>query len=140
MVPEEFVAESLLASLEKTGITDGTILLPCSEDARDTLYEGMKKLGARVDRIHIYRPEKPEPVPVEEMEEVRNAHMITFASSSTVRHFFDMVPETKAVAASIGPVTSSTLRELGHAPVVEAGEYTIDGLVQAITDYYREKN
>jgi len=140
VVPEEFVAESLLASLEKTGIADGAVLLPCSEDARDTLYEGMKRLGARVDRIHIYRPEKPEPVPVEEMEEVRNAHMITFASSSTVRHFFDMVPETSALAASIGPVTSATLRELGHTPVVEAGEYTIDGLVKAITDYYREKN
>ena len=48
-----------------------------------------------------------------------------------------MVADTKALAASIGPVTSATLRELGRDPSVEASEYTIDGLVKAITAYYQ---
>jgi uroporphyrinogen-III synthase len=34
--------------------------------------------------------------------------------------------------ASIGPVTSATLRELGFPAHIEAGEYTIPGLIQAI--------
>jgi uroporphyrinogen III methyltransferase/synthase len=114
------------------------VLLPCSADARDVLFEGLQSRGASVDRIHIYRSEKPEPVSAAELEDVKNADMITFASSSTVRHFFDMIAETQACAASIGPVTSATLRELGHEPAVEALEYTIDGLVQAILTYYRD--
>jgi uroporphyrinogen III methyltransferase / synthase len=34
--------------------------------------------------------------------------------------------------ASIGPVTSATLRELGLSVDIEAREYTIPGLVRAI--------
>jgi uroporphyrinogen III methyltransferase / synthase len=137
VVPEQFVAESLLEAFDREEIVGSVVLLPCSEDARNTLFEGLKARGASVDRIHIYRPVKPDPVAAGELEDVKNADMITFASSSTVRHFFAMVVETRALAASIGPVTSATLRELGHEPAVEADEYTIDGLVQAILAYYR---
>jgi uroporphyrinogen-III synthase len=38
----------------------------------------------------------------------------------------------KARVASIGPITSATLRELGMPVDVEAEEYTIPGLVQAL--------
>jgi uroporphyrinogen-III synthase len=34
--------------------------------------------------------------------------------------------------ASISPVTSGVLRELGHPPAVEASQYTMEGLVEAI--------
>ena len=138
VVPEQFVAESLLEALDSETLSGTSVLLPCSADARDVLFEGLQSRGASVDRIHIYRSEKPEPVSAAELEDVKNADMITFASSSTVRHFFDMVVETQALAASIGPVTSATLRELGREPAVEAREYTIDGLVQAILAYYRD--
>jgi uroporphyrinogen III methyltransferase/synthase len=138
VVPQKFVAESLLESLDSENIAGSTVLLPCSEDAREVLFEGLKSRGASVDRIHIYRPVQPASVSEKELEAVKNADMITFASSSTVRHFCAMVTETRALAASIGPVTSATLRELGRELAVEAREYTINGLVQAITDYYRE--
>ncbi len=137
VVPQQFVAESLLEALDSENIAGSAVLLPCSEDARDVLCEGLKSRGASVDRIHIYRSVKPDSVSAGELEAVKNADMITFASSSTVRHFCDMVTETRALAASIGPVTSATLRDLGREPVVEASEYTIDGLVQAITAYYQ---
>ena len=138
MVPQQFVAESLLEALDSENIVGSTVLLPCSEDARDVLFEGLKSRGASVDRIHIYRPVQPASVSARELEAVKNADMITFASSSTVRHFCAMVTETRALAASIGPVTSATLCELGREPAVEAREYTIDGLVQAITAYYQK--
>ncbi len=138
VVPQQFVAESLLEALDGEKIAGSAVLLPCSEDARDVLSEGLKTLGASVDRIHIYRPLKPVAVTEKELEAVKNADMITFASSSTARHFCSMVTETKAMAASIGPVTSATLRDLGRDPSVEARVYTIDGLVQAICAYYRE--
>jgi len=137
VVPQQFVAESLLEALDSEPLAGTRVLLPCSADARDVLCEGLKSRGASVDRMHIYCSEKPAPVSAAELEDVKNADMITFASSSTVRHFFALMPETRAVSASIGPVTSVTLRELGREPVVEATEYTIDGLVQAIVAWYR---
>jgi uroporphyrinogen III methyltransferase/synthase len=137
VVPQQFVAESLLEALDNEPLAGTRVLLPCSADARDVLCEGLKKRGASVDRMHIYCSEKPEPVSAAELEDVKNADMITFASSSTVRYFFRLVPEPRAVSASIGPVTSATLREMGREPVVEAAEYTIDGLVQAIVAWYR---
>ena len=62
---------------------------------------------------------------------------ITFTSSSTVRNLFsildpDAVRAASVRMASIGPVTSDTLREFGIEPDVEAEEYTIPGLVDAI--------
>ncbi|MBM4310746.1 MAG: uroporphyrinogen-III C-methyltransferase [Deltaproteobacteria bacterium] len=138
VVPQQFVAESLLEALDNEPLAGTRVLLPCSADARDVLFEGLKSRGASVERIHIYCSEKPAPVAAAVLEDVHNADMITFASSSTVRHFFEMVSETRAVSASIGPVTSATLRELGREPVVEAAEYTIDGLVQAIVAWYRD--
>ena len=59
----------------------------------------------------------------------------TLTSSSTARNFFALQPKTAALCASIGPVTSQTIRECGHAPSIEAREYTIDGLVRAIVDF-----
>ena len=43
-----------------------------------------------------------------------------------------MVPDGARVA-SIGPITSATLREHGLEPDVEAERHDIDGLVDALT-------
>ncbi len=72
-------------------------------------------------------------------------HAITFTSSSTVRNFVHLLGLRSARAilkkpganhgvhtASIGPVTSATLREFGLPVDIEAREYTIPGLVAAI--------
>ena len=89
----------------------------------------------------------------------RRPHVITFTSSSTVRNFVELLgrrepalslskgrsPHTRQPRtgssrtlidgirlASIGPVTSATLRELGLPVHIEAPEYTIPGLIRAI--------
>jgi uroporphyrinogen III methyltransferase/synthase len=65
---------------------------------------------------------------------------VTFTSASTARSFFEAVaPESvrgRTAAASIGPITSAALIELGVPPDIEAEAYTIDGLVQAIARYF----
>jgi uroporphyrinogen III methyltransferase/synthase len=38
--------------------------------------------------------------------------------------------------ASIGPITSDTIRTFGLTPTVEADPYTIDGLVAALLSCY----
>ena len=66
--------------------------------------------------------------------------MVTFTASSTARNFADLVGmETgRAALASIGPITSATLRELGMRVDVQAAEYTIPGLVATIRGFYEE--
>jgi uroporphyrinogen III methyltransferase/synthase len=40
------------------------------------------------------------------------------------------------VVASIGPITSDTLVKYGVNPSVQAKEFTVDGLIEALVDYY----
>jgi uroporphyrinogen-III synthase len=61
--------------------------------------------------------------------------MITFTSSSTVRHFVDAMPGALADRvriACIGPITAQTARDLGLRVDIIAQEYTTRGLVDAI--------
>jgi uroporphyrinogen III methyltransferase/synthase len=41
-----------------------------------------------------------------------------------------------AVLASIGPITSRTMKEKGLSVDIEASEYTIDGLIDALVSCY----
>jgi uroporphyrinogen-III synthase len=78
----------------------------------------------------------------------RRPQVVTFTSSSTVRNFVELLNSSTAKArgrerprdsdldgirmASIGPVTSATLREFGLPVDIRAKEFTIPGLVAAI--------
>jgi len=132
IVPQKFVAESLLDEMRRHELQGAKILLPCASDARETLAKGLKESGADVNRIHIYTAVIPESVDTDILNTVADADIITFTSSSTAKNFFSIVEKTGAVIASIGPVTSATLKELGHNPGIEADEYTVEGLVKAI--------
>ncbi len=136
MIPEKFVAESLLDEFNKIDLSSLRILIPCSADARMTLTEGLQSSGAVVDRFHIYSAENPQHSDSDLIERVKNADIVTFTSSSTVTNFFAMVPETNAVLASIGPVTTETIIQHGFKPAVTAEKYTIDGLVDALMKFY----
>jgi uroporphyrinogen III methyltransferase/synthase len=138
MIPVKFVAESLLDEFKKHDLSGRKILIPCSADARMTLTDGLGSMGADVDRIHIYTAERPLHTDEKLLNEVKNADIITFTSSSTVTNFFAMIPKTEAVLASIGPVTTGTIAEHGFNPSITADEYTIDGLVDAMVKFYSE--
>ena len=118
----------------KIGIKGEKILLPCAQEARVTLKEGLTKLGASVDRIHIYDTIIPKDIPDHILSDVRSAELITFTSSSTARNFFSIIDKTDAKIACIGPITADTVTELGFNPDITASEYTIDGLVKAILE------
>jgi uroporphyrinogen III methyltransferase/synthase len=71
----------------------------------------------------------------------RRPDIVTFTSSSTATNFLSLLGNGrqqilgKVCLASIGPVTSNTLRQVGFPPTIEAREYTVHGLVLAITEY-----
>ena len=62
------------------------------------------------------------------------ADLVTFTSSSTVENFLALKlpwPEN-ARTASIGPITSETMRAHGLRVDIEAARYDIEGLIAAI--------
>lgn len=142
LVPDEFVGEALAEALiARSGgsLVGARVLIPSAEDARDALPTALRRHGAEVENIPVYRT-----VPVaadfgELISEIiaRRIDAVTFTSSSTVKSFVHLVgPETatsgRFVAATIGPVTAATARELGLRDVIEAEPHTVPGLVEAL--------
>jgi uroporphyrinogen-III synthase len=142
LVPDEFVAEALVAALIAASggsLSGARVLVPSAEDAREVLGEGLGRHGATVENIAVYRT-----VPVQEdfgslASEIgaRRIDAVTFTSSSTVRSFVQLVgPETARsggfVAATIGPITAATARELGLRDVIVAQPHTVPGLVKSL--------
>jgi uroporphyrinogen III methyltransferase/synthase len=136
LVPDEFVAEGLLDASAGAGVSGKRILLPSAAGARDILAVGLRELGADVVQVHTYHSVKPESVPAERVRAVKEADMITFTSSSTAENLFSLVPDIEGIYACIGPATADTLKKCGRQAHIVAGEYTLEGLVEAIVDYY----
>ncbi len=137
LVPERFVAESLLAAFPAPAPHE-RVLLARAEQARDVLPEGLAERGYAVDVLAVYRTVRADP-DTAALERVRAGAVdaLTFTSSSTVTNFCDLVgevPEPQPLVASIGPVTSRTARERGLRVDAEAEEHTIDGLVATLVE------
>ena len=139
-MPEKFVAESVLECLKPLLNFGEKILLPRSDLARTLLVDTLRDLGMKVDEVVAYRTKKVDRFTDEILEKLRDKsiHIVTFTSSSTVKNFMELVGDKEILEgirlASIGPVTTKTLAEFGLAPDIEATDYTIKGLFNAIVE------
>src|SRR5881397_3411479 len=143
--PDEFVAEAVLREFKKQGnIENLRILLVHAEKARDALPKELSAMGAIVDEAFAYRtvPETRDTSGARRQLAQDGADLITFTSSSTVENFVAVgLPWPKGMRiASIGPITSKTVRDQGLKVDVEARRHDINGLVQAIRELFTEKN
>ena len=116
--PEEFVAEAVMREFEKQGsIENVRILLVRAEKARDVLPKELSAAGAIVDEAFAYRtvPETRDTSGAQRQLAQDGADLITFTSSSTVENFLALgLPWPKGMRiASIGPITSKTVRDEG---------------------------
>ncbi len=144
LVPERYVAESLLDALTESAVAGKRFLLPRADIARAALREGLEAAGALVDEVHAYRTVQgqPEPEALRALDE--GADYVTFTSSSTVRNFVAQIDAAtlkqlleQARVAAIGPITARTARAAGLRVDIVAAEYTIPGLVAAIREHAR---
>src|SRR5262249_33790064 len=136
LLPERFVAESLLDAFPDPSTDGPRVLLARAEHARDVLPDGLSARGYAVDVLAVYRTVTASP-DAQVLARVRTGDVsaITFTSSSTVRNFVDLVGPfacAQPLLASIGPVTSQTARDLGLRVDAEAEQHTISGLVAAV--------
>ena len=140
MVPEEYVAESVVKGL-RDKIKGKCVVLIRAKVARDVIPEELRKAGAEVDVVEAYEtvvPEKSRTRLRALMKSNRRPHIVTFTSSSTAKNFAELLGDSRdgllngVKFASIGPVTSATLRELQMPVAIEAREFTMGGLIRAI--------
>jgi uroporphyrinogen III methyltransferase/synthase len=145
-IPEKFVAESILEGFEKMFIKGKRILLARAKKARDILPKGLRKMGAEVDVVAVYRTVRPRggSKKLKKLLAEGKIDVIAFTSSSTVNHFAELLKTEdlkkllKGVAiACIGPVTARTVKEWGLEVRVQPKQYTIPHLTRAIAEYYK---
>jgi uroporphyrinogen III methyltransferase/synthase len=139
--PEKYVAEAIVEALQQeTSLENLKILLARAEGAREVLAEELTRLGAIVDEAVAYRtvPETNDVTGGIKRFREEGADMITFTSSSTVENFLALkLPMPRDIkTASIGPITSKTMRSLGLTVDVEAKQHDIPGLVEAIAAFH----
>lgn len=146
LIPTTYSVEGLCETFGLRGLADKRILLPRAAGARPLLTEGLKRLGAQVIEIPLYRTVLPDHCDLSVIQEIlnRDIDIITFTSPSSVRNFIAMIgaAEIASIAADltvavIGPVTAAEARSCGLPVTVEAREYTTDGLLAAIVEHLR---
>src|SRR5438093_1191932 len=142
--PDEFVAEAVVKEFKRQGsIENLRILLVRADKARDALPKELSALGAIVDEAFAYRtvPETRDTSGARRQLAQDGADLITFTSSSTVENFLALgLPWPQGMRiASIGPITSKTVRDHGLNVDVEARRHDIEGLVQAVRELFAEK-
>ena len=144
LVPSEFRAESLAGELA-TVAAGKRFLLARASRGREVLADELRAAGATVDQVVAYTSrdvQHAEPV-VAELLAAGKIDWITVTSSAIARSLAFMLGQDRgpglrrAKLASISPVTSATLRELGYEPTVEAREYTMAGLVEVLRNAAR---
>ncbi|MDA3915362.1 MAG: uroporphyrinogen-III C-methyltransferase [Deltaproteobacteria bacterium] len=149
ILPETYRAESVIKAFLNIKLKNKKILLPRAKKARTILPEELTKMGAKVDEVIAYETL----LDMNKKEELINLlqdnkiDAVTFTSSSTVSNFISLLDSKNTgkllkniIIASIGPITSKTARSLDIEPEIEAGEYTIQGLVDSLLAYYESKN
>ncbi len=147
LVPDEYVAEGVLEALLGRLSAADRVLLPRAEVAREILPQALAEHGIQIDVVPVYRTVQGTQHSTElvEMLVKKMVDVVTFTSSSTVKNFVELVGKDNlstlqgVTIASIGPVTSDTARRLGLTVDVEAEQYTIDGLVAGIVDYFSKR-
>src|SRR5882762_4310594 len=129
MVPEEYVAESVVKGL-RDKVNGKRVVLIRAKVARDVIPDELRAAGAEVNVVEAYETVVPkksrERLRALMKNTTRRPHLVTFTSSSTVRNFAELLGPTGTRSlrdvqlASIGPITSATLRELQLPVAIEA--------------------
>ncbi len=142
-IPPDFVADSLIEHFPED-VSGKTVLFPRVESGgRQALMRELSQRGAEVVQVPAYESRCPEAIAPDALAALqrRQVDAVTFASSKTVKNFCQLIDKTDGVSldgiciASIGPQTSQSCQsELGRVDI-EAREYTLDGLTQALLDW-----
>jgi uroporphyrinogen III methyltransferase / synthase len=150
-IPPNFVADSLVENFPDN-LQNCKILFPRVESGgREVLVKEFTAKGAQVIEVPAYQsccPETIDPIALAALQN-QAINIITFASSKTVQNFCQLIEQSPELSrsqdwlknvciASIGPETSKSCYNFLGKLDVEAKEYTLDGLTEAIVEWVAE--
>ncbi|HYW21948.1 MAG TPA: uroporphyrinogen-III C-methyltransferase [Nodularia sp. (in: cyanobacteria)] len=150
-IPPNFVADSLVENFPEA-LQGKKVLFPRVESGgREVLVKELTAKGAEVVEVAAYQSRCPGSMPESAKLALQNrtVDIITFASSKTVKFFCQLLEEIfdhnsdityaleQICIASIGPETSKTCHSLLGRVTIEAEEYTLDGLTQAVIKWVK---
>ena len=141
IVPEKFIAEYLFEELKSHLKSEDKILMPRAKNARDYLVDKLSEI-CKVKEVHTYETVIDDTKKEEVLKLLNegNIEYITFASSSTVTNFVELIGKKNInklegiKVISIGPITSNTAKDLGITIYKEAATATIDAMIEIIKE------
>lgn len=143
LVPKRFIAEDLIEHLRPLLTPQSRVLLPRAGGARPLLKEELSKI-CPVHEYPVYTavPDCENTEKVKKLLAAGTLDAVTFTSSSTVKNCVEALGAAwlkKVAVYSIGPQTSRTLRQCGIEPAAEARTYTLDGLIEVLSENTNRK-
>ncbi|MGB5810499.1 MAG: uroporphyrinogen-III C-methyltransferase [Polyangiales bacterium] len=145
VVPEDSRAEGVLAALGPQLGPASRVLFPRAQVARELIPDSLRDAGVTVDVVAAYQTLPPAPrdhARIQEIIDPAELDAALFTSSSTVRHLRDALGSDAIERLapldlfSIGPVTTSTARDLGLTIAATAPTQTVESLVATLRSYY----
>ena len=138
ITPSEYIAEALIEELKPLIKKCDKVLIPRADVAREVLPQQLQELGAEVTVLPLYKTTLPNKSADELKEILQDIDTITFASSSTVKNFVEILGKenlnllNNKKIACIGPITAETAKGLGLTVHIMPEEYTIERLTDVL--------
>ncbi len=113
-IPEKESSRGIIDALKNFDLKGKDVLMPCSNLSGDYLSGGLRKMGASVKTIRVYKNLKPSKFKKINLGEIDE---IIFTSPSTVRNFISKykdIPE-RIKLKCIGDVTCAALKSYGFS-------------------------
>jgi uroporphyrinogen III methyltransferase/synthase len=147
LLPEVFTGKGLAEALIQKGVAGQEFLIPRALKAGEDLPEMLRQAGGEVFVAPVYQNVMPSGKEEELRDLLKNGiDLVTFTSSSTCSNFLfmlnaqdphklkELLAGTKI--ASIGPITSKTIRDSGLEVDIQPESYTIPALVDSVQKYF----
>lgn len=141
LIPQRAVGESLAEELAPHA-KGKRMLLVRADEGREVLPATLRSAGADVTLAVAYCTVVAEDSVAALQREVATLDAVTFTSASSARNLAALMeraevslPE-RAVLASIGPVTSTAMREMGWDRSVEADEASVVSLAESLRRHF----
>lgn len=146
IIPEKFTAEGVIEALSKYNLKNKVVLIPRSAIGREELPLGLKNLGAVIKSVPVYNVAIPSGESLKlNLKQLGSSKidLFIFTSPSSFENFLQIAviknPHQYFSAydvAAIGPTTKEAIEAKKVKVKILPDEYTINGLIKKITEYY----
>jgi len=143
-IPAEFNSQKLAESFSKKELSGKKVLIPHAEEGEKEWLDLLTQKGAQLDVVTAYRTKIPEEskVKIENLKNEKEIDLLTFASSSAVKNFVQLLPPQKQTlffqipALCIGPATLKTAQDLGFQTLLQSDEATLSSMIEKVREYF----